>query len=57
MFRRSYLPDRDYPAERPAQLKLRERLCKFDDAVFGDYPAERPAQLKRSVFLASHTML
>jgi len=37
---------RDYPAERPAQLKLTRELHLLAVGIHGDYPAERPAQLK-----------
>ena len=37
---------RDYPAERPAQLKQGGRHDDDKHHHHGDYPAERPAQLK-----------
>ncbi len=36
----------DYPAERPAQLKLYLLIKDLYSPTPGDYPAERPAQLK-----------
>jgi len=38
---------RDYPAERPAQLKRLTQMAMLNPFFASDYPAERPAQLKR----------